>query len=422
MKLLTLVGLIFIITGIVSLQIIRTVPVIPLGGESAGGPFPVIGFRTYIYLHKNDVLDLKYRLVGERKWNITIIVKRVATGEAWFYNDLGHVEEPITPIFKAPYTGLYHLSIEVRGLNERPPSLKCELSVTPSGIGFRYEYWLPRLLTLILIGLILIILGLWLKINVPKFLTIVAKEIYDLWKIYIALAFTYVMLYIRVFPYAYRDGWNLFKEIIGMPIHKDYYLATVIYESTFRPLIEAGLMYANGVLFYVYASIISIALFSYCFERKLFRDVTIIGVSKVKLYLSKVTALLILLFLPLAIPHIALMALADTTLLYLKPLLVLRAISIRLLVDIAVVLITFSAVLIPALTIHRTFLALAVTLLIPYILPIIGVEFTLDMLNGLISYLYFSYEKVLNQLPSLLTVPAVLTAIGVIYVKVKDLA
>ncbi|MCD6488380.1 MAG: hypothetical protein J7K21_04060 [Desulfurococcales archaeon] len=416
MRFLVLIGLMLVAASLVSMQMIRAEPVY-LGGGSTGGP-PPAGFHGYVYLFKNDLLDFKYRFEGGSEWSISIIVERVSTGEKWFFNDTGFISNPITPVFRAPYTGLYYVSFIINGI--KPPRTTYSLSIQPSGIESRYEYWLPRLLLLIVIGLLLIMMGFWIDTKWPLGLVMVSREIQDLWKDYIMVIFMCIMLYTRSFPYTMLYNWPVFLEKQGL-IFKEVYLASTLYDSCFHQLGRLRGLY--GITIYMlHSSIMGVALFSYCVEKKIFRDMIIAGISRTRLYLSKASSLFILLILPLVIPHTALMLLADTNLFVSKPLVILYAVSIRFLIDSTIALTMFSIVFAPALVIPRTFLALATILVLPYTLSMMIDCITISNLNTLLYETLYGFKMSSLILPMSLIAFVIVIVLGLIFVRVKDYA
>lgn len=421
MKFLTLLGLIIILSAVLSIPLIHLESRV-YGGGVLGGPLPC-GVRAFMYLFKGDIVDFKYSFKGIGEWNVKVVVVKLSTNERWTYNDSGFVEEPVTPIFKAPSTGVYLVSLMVTKVIPRKGGfqrIEYNISVHPSTLLARLEYLVPRLLLLVVLGLALIFLSLILDVEKSIFPHIVSREIQDFWKDVILLVFLGILLSNRDFAINVWSSWPLFSERIGV-VNRDLHLSTVLYQATFSSYFSlAGGASSLRILYLAYASIIAVALFAYELERKIFRDKISLGVAKVKLYFVKVVALFMLLLLPLIMPHVLLMLVADTNLTLSKPLMVLSAIFYRLISDVTIVLMVLSYVLLPVILLPKTLHALTLSFILPYALALFNPEMTLHGLDELFADV--NYFTALNMLPYYVLFSLTSIMVGYIVSRFRDYA
>jgi len=394
LKLITLLGLAIVLSGALSIPLISGRSFAFSGGSLEP---PTFSSAHLVYLFRGDAIDFKYFFKGLSWWSILISVTQLSSGRRWVYSDSGSVEEPVTPVFRAPSTDVYLVRLKVTNATSSGkalPNISFMLSVRPSSIDVRINYLVPRLLLIVVIGLALMFAGLLIGLRSSVTMQIISREIQDLWKDVIMIVFLIVFLLIRGFGMNNLVGWSTFAERFGrVSISSNLFSLLHRVSFTYTPYYGDGL--SPVMLYLIYSAIIAVALFTYEFEKKLFRDKLCLGIGRGRLYLSKVAALFLLLLIPLAIPHAFLMAAVDTSIITSKPSLFLQVIANGFIADLITVVLVASLILLPSILLPKTFYTLMALLAIPYILSILNSPLTLGALTQLVMYGDFNYEVLL---------------------------
>jgi len=379
------------------------------------------GMRILFYIFSGDKVDLKYSFKGIKSWNVYVRFVKLSTGESWSYSDSGSVSEPVTPLFIAPESGVYlaTISFNVTPLEGFKPMVFLSYAVKPSDVNSRLAYFIPKLSILLTLGIILIIIGLIVKLKrIPRFLKLISWEFYGFWKIWFSLIITASLMFLLLPFVCFSEHWSLISEKLKIPFPS-------VYRDPLGSLLDRVITYVPHTLggvstfwyvYYIYVVITCVFTFSYEVERKIIRDYLSIGISRIELYLAKLTTCIILSLLPLILIHLILMSIADFDLVLSMPLRFLRILCIRLMLDLGITIIALTYTLPPALFISRSPYALLIALLAPLILRAI-----IPSLHAYSPERLLTLYDITCLIPYLIVFPTVLL-LGYIFMRFRDYA
>jgi len=373
---LILIGFTLIIISCISLVKVGVHSFAGAGTSTSGNSIS----EFYIYLYAGDRIDFKYFFEDVGEWFINITMIKMSSAESWNYIDRGTANEPLSPIFNAPSAGIYLGIIEFN--SSKPGRMHFSFSVTPSSVGYRFMYLAPRMATILMLGFVFIILGVFGRLrNIPRLISIISWELYGFWRFWLSIIIIFALLSAMVlfsntslfqgfYPKKY---FTKLKELFSAPWIVGYGdpLGEVLEKTAMRvdPSINEDMFW---YMYYIYVVAMCVSMFSYEVERKVLRDRLVIGVSRSEVYWSKLISCIILATYPLFSLHLVLMPIVDTSLITVHTLRFLNILGIRLLMDLGLAIITLSYVLLPAIVLSKPLYALLVCFLMPFVVKGMG--------------------------------------------------
>jgi len=344
------------------------------------------------------------------------------SNRVWNFYDEGRALQPLTPIFRAPSTGIYLIKIRFYNVlfEGREYQIFYHLIINSSKVNVRYQCLMSRLNIMLILGFTLILVGLVVRISkLPKFLQLLAFELYGMWKTYMIVMFTLILLMLRLQTTSILvQGYSPFAFNVNLGA----YIA--LYSSLFSGFINnTGILW---LLMLMYSGIISTSVFTYEIESKIWRDKILYGISRRKLYVAKLISLTLAILIPIAVPHLALLISIGGDLCFSNPIIMVNILAYRFICDLIIVTLLLSYVLLPSILLNRYIYALLLIITIPYVVTLIESKFSILSFGRLLlpkyivhSLLPYGFEAVLLSYMIILLLSII---IGLIVVRYRDYA
>ncbi len=340
------------------------------------------GIVGYVYLVKYDVLDFTYSFQNVDKWCVNILVSRIATGETYNYSSCGTESKPVTPIFRAPSTGFYKLSLNVTDYVLDGPTGRVYLTLTIKSVGleFKRSYTASIVYPLVLLAILLATLGVvGVKASIGNvFLIQVYRELIDAYKIYTPLFMivTITLLYVRAYS---EDLYILptFLEYSRRIPHTSillYLYDRVVFTHT-DPMVKY-------IIYALYVVVIATLLFAYEDENGVTRTKMLAGLSRKTIFASKILSLVILIVAPLTILYASLFYIVDFELALTRPLLYLDILTHRVLLDLIVLLFLVSVSVLVSVATRRVYYSMLTSLAVCIVAPYFNIIISRDQVLG----------------------------------------
>ena len=423
-KTLILLGIILVLCSIIPLMNLKSTstympPFLLSTNESTNPPIIFIA-----YLYKYDTIDFKYKFTNVEKWRVNITITNLFSNRVWNFYDEGRALQPLTPIFRAPSTGIYLIKIRFYNVLFEGSEYQIfyHLIINSSKVNVRYQCLMSRLNIMLILGFTLILVGLVVRISkLPRFMQLLAFELYGMWKTYMIVMFTLILLMLRLQTTSILvQGYSPFAFNVNLGA----YIA--LYSSLFSGFINNTEIL--WLLMLMYSGIISTSVFAYEIESKIWRDKILYGISRRKLYVAKLISLTLAILIPIAVPHLALLISIGGDLCFSNPTIMVNILAYRFICDLIVVALLLSYVLLPSILLNRYIYALLLIITIPYVVTLIEPKFSIlyHTFGRLLlpkyvvhSLLPYGFEAVLLSYMIILLLSII---IGLIVVRYRDYA